>query len=165
MFAVSVATSSPAEAQSLRWTYTFGDSGSSNDFWIAAGQTATFDISRYITVTGSTTPVACPDITLTLPSRLSSISRSGCSYTVAAKSTSVSGVEEYHTLTICIQGTFFCAYNGRLRINFGPASNLAFTAPSGLTVGTNRTLAINAASYATESHARYSISWRGCYEH
>ena len=158
VFAVSVADSRPADAQHLTWTY-FPSStgvGNYNDFWITAGATATFDLSRYISHSGGT--LVCPNITLRANTRIQSISRSVCRYTVAAKATATAGVEEYTRLTICVQGTHSCTYSARLRINFRPAANLTFTAPTGLSVATNQTLVINAALYARETHAHYTIS-------
>ena len=159
VFAVSVAAPSPAEAQTItfRWHYITTDAsgGHLNDFWIAAGASATFDLSRYITTSGT---AACPDITLASTSKLSSISRNGCAYTVTAKATSTSGRESYTNLQICLTGTLQCTYSGRLVVNFRPAANLTFTAPTGLSVAGNRTLVINAALYASETHAHYTIS-------
>ena len=155
VFAVSVAASRPAEAQNVHWSY--HNNNNANDFLIAAGATTNFDLKRYISWSGGTT-LTCTTPTISSTSKMSSISQNNCVFTVAAKTTATSGRETYTGLSACVTGTFFCAYAVRFVINFGPASNLAFTAPSGLTVGTNRTLAINAASYATESHARYSIS-------
>ena len=155
MFAVSVASSRPAEAQSVHWSY--HNINNANDWLIAAGATANFDMKRYINWSGGTT-LTCSTPTISSTSKISTISQNNCVFTVAAKTTATSGRETYTGLQACITGTFFCTYSVRFVVNFGPASNLAFTAPSGLTVGTNRTLVINAASYATESHTRYSIS-------
>ena len=62
-------------------------------------------------------------------------------------------------LAVGVQGgTERSSASPRVQLNFGPASNLAFTAPTGLAVGTNRTQTINALDYATETHSRYTIS-------
>ena len=95
------------------------------------------------------------------------IRRTGCTYTFTGRL--VNGRNE-NTLnqqgsnTICFR-SYTIVGNSLAsqqcvtwRYRVGPASSVTFTAPTGLSVATNRMLVINALSYATETDSRYSIT-------
>ena len=127
--------------------------------FIPAGGSFDLNLGSFLRETINTRTIVCRDVSPPSGSQVQSISRNGCIYTITTKSTATSGNEAINFRADGVMGISIRSNAApRVQINFGPASNLTFTAPTGLAVGTNRTQTINALDYATETHSRYTIS-------
>ena len=117
---------------------------------VAAGRKIEIDATDFASV-GQGVTLNCLD-----PSNPSghfdSVVRNGCVYTARARS-SASGTASFniHLSTSTQQRTF------RVTVTIGPRSEIVFTPPTGLQLGTNRTLTINALSYVTEN-SEYTVT-------
>ena len=141
--ATRTATLVPLEfnlANSLFWRYNNFPTQSS----VAAGRSVTIDFTGRIwthsnrdsAISALTQPMSDPKIT---------IARRGCRYIITAGATQGSapfvmnfGVGTGHT------------YARSVTVTIQPPSNIVFTAPTGLKVGRNRTLEINASDHAAD---------------
>ena len=109
---------------------------------ISRSGTRTIDASAYVS-DGSYT-ITCADAT-SVSSLIASVTRNGCSYRVKAGSTMGSA-----TFNITYTSTGGHTLIVRITINIGPTSNITYTAPAGLKVGFNSTLAIDASAYVSD---------------
>ena len=92
--------------------------------------------------------------TITEASALISLSdQQGCDVTVNAGSTTGTA-----NISIPYTSSGGDTHTGTVTVRVITASNITFTAPSGLKVGTNRTQTINALDYATEANSDFTIT-------
>ena len=77
----------------------------------------------------------------------------GCRYIITAGNTQGAA-----TFTLNFRITSGEVRASTVTVNVGPASDITFTAPTGLKVGRNRTLTIDASDHATDTDNRYTIS-------
>ncbi len=68
-----------------------------------------------------------------------------CKFTITP-----TGTQGEASFTVPYSSSGGTTLNGVFTVEIGPASTISFTSPTGLKLGTNRTLTINAASYATD---------------
>ena len=112
------------------------------------------DASSYVSETaGSGYVIACADAT-SVHSRLTSVTRDGCSYTVTPSISATAGNATF--------GVVFTSDGGHSRsetitVEIGPNSTLSYNPPVGLRVGRNYTLVIDALDYVTENPA-YTVT-------
>ena len=116
-----------------------------NRLRIGAGNTRTINLASYATDGPYT--ITCGNATAQEVAKLTSINRNGCDYTITAAAAAAQGDTTF-SLTYTSSGGN--TNNASFTIDIGPASNIVFTAPPGLTVQADSSLGINAASYATD---------------
>ena len=121
------------------------------------------DAGSYASETsGSGYTITCGNATSVDSTRLTSVTRTAnsCSFTVTPISTLSSTLQTTAaTFTVPYTSSGGAAANGIISVKIGPDSTITYTAPTGLKVGRNRTLTINAASYASDGS--YTISCGG----
>ena len=114
---------------------------------LGTNQTLTIDALSYASdgfyslSCGDATNVSTSIITPTRPNPVSS----SCSFLVTP-----TGTQGVASFTVPYTSSGGATRNGVFTIEVGPASTISYTAPTGLTLGTNRTRIIDAASYATD---------------
>ena len=109
---------------------------------LATNQTLTVDASDYASDAYGFT-ISCGAAT-GVDSKIT-IQRTGCSFVVTP-----TGATGTATFTVPYSSSGGGTYNAVFSVDIGPASAIAFTAPSGLTLGTNRSMTLDAASYAAD---------------
>ena len=117
-----------------------------NNLKVVAGSNADINASSWASHTGYT--ISCGDAK-SIHTKLTSVTRPDaankpCKYRVTAKTTSTAGDA---TFTIPYTSTSGATLDAQVTIK---VSNIAFTAPNNLTMAAGETLAISAASYATD---------------
>ena len=128
---------------------------------IAAGSQKVVDFSDHLedgifTLTCDSVTAVTPDGFLTNRS-VTVVSRNGCVTTFSVAAGTAAGLAGFTVSATSSSGTNITGLFGWLRV--GAASDLSYSSPpSGLTVGRNRSLTINAADYATDTN--YSV-WCG----
>ena len=120
---------------------------------VGTNRTQTIDASWYVS-DGSFT-ISCGDATSIDTTKLASVTRAAntCSYTITPISTLTQSQQGAATFTVPYTSSGGDTYNGIVTIEVGPPSTITYTAPTGLTVGRNRTLTIDASDYVTENPA------------
>ena len=114
---------------------------------IPAGGRITIDASAY--AADGQYAISCSTAT-SIDSKIT-VANTGCSYQVSAGSTTGAA-----SFTVPYSSAGGDTENGAISITIGSASNITFTAPTGLVVAVGRNITINAGSYATD--ASYTIS-------
>ena len=109
---------------------------------LATNRTLTIDASDYASDAYGFT-ISCGDAT-GVDSKIT-IQRTGCSFVVTP-----TGATGTAVFTVPYTSSGGGTYNAVFAIDIGPASAIAFTAPTGLTLGTNRSMTLDASSYATD---------------
>ena len=115
---------------------------------VPAGRSITVDASLYAFYGSST--LTCADATGVTASKIS-VTRTGCSYTIAAQATATGTASFTVPYTAASQ-----TLNGTFTVAIGTASNIVFTSPVGLIVATSASITVYAADYATDGN--YAIS-------
>ena len=125
---------------------------------VARNRTLEIDATDHFTES-STYTVTCGDATGIDNTRLTSVARTAntCTFTVDPVDTLAAGLQGNTTFTVPLSSTGGHARNALFTVNVGPDSNIVFAAPTGLKVGRNRTLAINALAAVTENPA-YTVT-------
>ena len=125
---------------------------------VGRNQTLTIDASSYASDGGYT--ISCGDATSIDSTRLTSVTRTAnsCSFTITPISTLSSSLQGDATFTVPFSSDGRATANGIFTVNIGPDSTITFTAPTGLKVGRNRTLVIDASAHATEADSNNTIS-------
>ena len=123
---------------------------------VGTNRTQIINASWYVT-DGSFT-FSCGDATSIDTTKLASVTRTAntCSYTITPISTLTQSQQGAATFTVPYTSAGGDTYNGIVTIEVGPPSTITYTAPTGLKVGRNRTLTINASNYVTDG--TYTIS-------
>ena len=111
------------------------------------------DASSYVSEAGSGYVITCADAT-SVHSRLTSVTRSGCSYTITPSISATAGNATF--------GVTFTSDGGHSRsetitVEIGPNSTLTYNPPVGLRIGRNYTLVIDALDYVTGNSA-YTVT-------
>ena len=118
------------------------------------GRNFTLDIDALDYVTENTDwTVSCADATGVDSTKLTvtrSTSGDGCSYTITPVSTLTPAQQGATTFTIPYSSSGGDTHDGEASIILGPDSAITFNAPTGLTVGKNRTQTIDVTDYATD---------------
>ena len=84
------------------------------------------------------------------------ITNHGCTFTIRPTATATTGAKTFQISYFSTGGAELD--NQSATITVIPASDITFTAPTGLSVATNRTRTINALDYVTETDASYTIT-------
>ena len=120
------------------------------------------DAGSYASETaGSGYTITCGDATSIDSTRLASVTHTGssCSFTVTPVSTLSSTLQATNaTFTVPYSSSGGDTANGIISVKIGPDSTMTFTAPTGLKVGRNRTLVIDAAAAISGEDSGYTIS-------
>ena len=74
----------------------------------------------------------------------------GCSFTVDPLDTLATGSQGDTTFSVAFTSTGGATASGTFTVNIGPDSTIAYTAPTGLLIGRNRTLSVDLSSAATD---------------
>ena len=123
---------------------------------LAIGIYRTRTINALDYATDGTYTITCGDAT-GIDSKISSIVRDasgdGCTFTI--NPTATQGAAAF---TIPYSSSGGSTLNAAFSINIGPVSNIAFTAPTGLTVGRNRTLAIDASDHVADGSYTFTCA-------
>jgi len=109
---------------------------------LATNQTLTIDASDYASDAYGFT-ISCADAT-GVDSKIT-IQRTGCSFVVTP-----TGATGTAVFTVPYTSSGGDTYNAVFAIDIGLASAISFSAPSGLTLGTNRSMTLDASSYAAD---------------
>ena len=110
---------------------------------LATNQILTIDASDYASDAYGFT-ISCGDAT-GVDSKIT-IQRTGCSFVVTP-----TGATGTAVFTVPYTSSGGDTYNAVFAIDIGSASAISFTAPTGLTLGTNRSMTLDASSYATDA--------------
>ena len=110
---------------------------------LATNQTLTIDASDYASDAYGFT-ISCGAAT-GVDSKIT-IQRTGCSFVVTP-----TGATGTAVFTVPYTSSGGGTYNAVFAIDIGSASAIAFSAPSGLTLGTNRSMTLDASSYAADA--------------
>ncbi len=105
--------------------------------------------------------VTCADATGVDANKMTvtrSSSGSGCSFTVDPVDTLVTGSQGDTTFSVAFTSTGGATASGTFTVNIGPDSTITYNAPTGLQIGRNLTLTIDASSYVSEASNTYTIS-------
>ena len=119
------------------------------------------DAGSYASESGSGYTITCGDATSIDSTRLTSVTHTGssCSFTVTPISTLSSSLQATNaTFTVPYTSTGGATANGTISVKIGPDSSMTFTAPTGLKVGRNRTLVIDAAAAISGEDSGYTIT-------
>ena len=100
--------------------------------------------------------IACGDATGVDNTKLTGVTRSSCTFTVDPIDNLASGLQGDTTFTIPLTSTGGDSTSASFTVNVGPDSTISYSAPSGLKVGRNRSLAIDVLDYASDGS--YSVS-------
>ena len=122
-------------------------------FALQGGNTLVIDARNYIADAGL--GITCADAT-SVGTKLNSVTRSGCVYTVVAKTGSAN--EGAASFTIPFTPTGRSAQNGVVSVTVTPASDLAISQPSALAVRAGVSTTIDVASLVTDGD--YAITCR-----
>ena len=109
---------------------------------VGSNRTLTIDASDYASDAFGYT-VSCDDAT-GIDAKIT-VQRTGCSFTVTP-----AGTQGLASFTVPYTSNGGDTHNGVITVEIGPASTISYTSPTGLTLATNRTMTINAASYAKD---------------
>ena len=124
---------------------------------VGRNRTLTIDASDYVSEASPTNyTISCSDARSFTGGRLTSVTRTAntCTYTIDPNNFAFTGAA---TFTVTFTSTGGHRLDRVITVNVGPDSNIGFTAPTGLTVGRNRSLAIDALSYVNENPA-YTVT-------
>ena len=125
---------------------------------VGRNRTLVIDATNHFTES-STYTVTCGDATGIDSTRLSSVARTAntCTFTVDPVDALAVGLQGNTTFSVPLSSTGGHTRSALFTVNVGPDSNIVFAAPTGLKVGRNRTLAINALAAVTENPA-YTVT-------
>ena len=125
---------------------------------LGRNRTLVIDATNHFTE-DSTYTVTCGDATGIDNTRLTSVARTAntCTFTVDPVDTLAVGLQGNTSFTVPLSSTGGHTRSALFTVNVGPDSNIVFAAPTGLKVGRNRTLAINALAAVTENPA-YTVT-------
>ena len=115
------------------------------------GHPIVINAQGYATDVRSAYRVSCGDATSIDSTGIDSVSREGCVFTVTPKS-----VQGATMFTVPYTSSAGGTANGVVGLQVGPASNIVYNAPTGLSVALNRTLTIDAAPYVSDGG--YTVS-------
>ena len=126
---------------------------------VGRNRTLVIDASDHFTE-DMTYTVTCGDATGIDSTRLTSVARTAntCTFTVDPVDTLAVGLQGNTTFTVPLSSTGGHTRNALFTVNVGPDSTIVFTAPTGLKVGRNRTLAINALAAISGENAAYTVT-------
>ena len=132
-----------------------------SDLKVGINRTQTINALDYASDSGYT--ITCGTATSIDTTRLTSVARdssgNGCGYTITPISTLTQSQQGAASFTVPLTSDGGDTENAVFSIAVGPASTITFTAPSALLVPKNRTLVVDAASYAVEANpSNYAIS-------
>ena len=119
---------------------------------VGRNRTLVIDATDHFTEDNTYT-VTCGDATGVDSTRLSSVARTAntCTFTVDPVDALAVGLQGNTTFSVPLSSTGGHTRSALFTVNVGPDSNIVFAAPTGLKVGRNRTLAINALAAVTEN--------------
>ena len=119
---------------------------------LGRNRTLVIDATNHFTE-DSTYTVTCGDATGIDNTRLTSVARTAntCTFTVDPIDTLAVGLQGNTSFSVPLSSTGGHTRSALFTVNVGPDSNIVFAAPTGLKVGRNRTLAINALAAVTEN--------------
>ena len=109
--------------------------------------------AAYTVTCGDATGVDATKMTVTRSS-----SGDGCSYTVDPVDSLATGSQGDTTFSVAFTSTGGATASGTFTVNIGPDSTITYAPPTGLKLGRNRTLTIDASDYATEASSTYTIT-------
>ena len=115
------------------------------------GHPIVINAQGYATDVRSAYRISCGDATNIDSTGIASVSRDGCMFTVTP--TSVQGTTMF---TVPYTSSATGTANGVVGLQVGPASNIVYNAPTGLSVALNRSLTIDAAAYVSDGG--YTVS-------
>ena len=122
-------------------------------FTVGRNRTLTIDASAAISGENAAYTVSCADATGVDANRMT-VTRSstggGCSFTVDPVDTLAVGSQGDTTFSVAFASTGGATTSGTFTVNIGPDSEITYTAPSGLSVGSNRTLTVDLSGAATD---------------
>ena len=132
-----------------------------SDLKVGINRTQTINALDYASDSGYT--ITCGTATSVDPTKLTSVARdssgNGCGYTITPISTLTQSQQGAASFTVPLTSDGGDTENAVFSIAVGPASTITFTPPSALLVPKNRTLVVDAASYAVEANpSNYAIS-------
>ena len=116
---------------------------------IGTDQDITIDLTSSLSVTNGTWTIACSDASST--TNINAVIRNGCSFTLTAASSQGTA-----SFTVAFTSSGGATAQGVITFTVGAASNIAFTAPTNLSVNSGSNLTVNAATYASDGS--YTIS-------
>ena len=128
------------------------------------GRNRTLEIDALAAISGENAAytVSCADATGVDATKMTvtrSSSGDGCSFTVDPLDTLAVGSQGDTTFSVAYTSTGGATASGTFTVNIGPDSTITYTAPTGLLIGRNLTLEIDASDYVTEaSPSNYTIS-------
>ena len=119
---------------------------------VGRNRTLVIDATDHFTEDNTYT-VTCGDATGIDNTRLTSVARTAntCTFTVDPVDALAVGLQGNTTFSVPLSSTGGHTRSALFTVNVGPDSNIVFAAPTGLKVGRNRTLAINALAAVTEN--------------
>ena len=131
---------------------------------VGTNQTRVINALDYVTETHSSYTFTCGNATSIDTTELDTVTRgsgaNACMFTITPKN-----VQGTASFTIPYTSSGGDTENGVFSIEVGPPSNIVFQAPTGLSVGRNLTLEINALSYISGENSAYNRDLRRRYQH
>ena len=128
---------------------------------VGRNRTLTIDASDYVSeVSGSGHTITCEDATNIDSTKLTSVTRAAnsCSFTITPVSSLSQSLQGDTTFSVAFTSTGGATASGTFTVNIGPDSTITFTAPTGLKVGRNRTLVIDALAAISGENAAYTVT-------
>ena len=119
---------------------------------LSVGRNRTLNIDASSYAADGSYDISCGDATGVDASKIASVSHTGssCAFTLTPNAAATSGDT---TFSIPITSAGGSAVTGTITVSVGPDSDIVFAAPSGLSVGRNRTLNIHALDHLSENAA------------
>ena len=139
-------------------TVTFTDPGT---FTLGRNRTLVIDALAAISGENAAYTVTCADATGVDANKMTvtrSSSGDGCSFTVDPVDTLAVGSQGDTTFSVAYTSTGGATASGTYTVNIGPDSTITYNAPTGLQIGRNLTLTIDASDYVSEAGSSYTIS-------
>ena len=140
-------------------TYTAPPTSGANQLLTGRNRALVVNAGSY--ATDGSYAITCGDATSIDSTRLASVTHTGssCDFTVTPVSTLTSSLQATAaTFTVPYSSAGGATTNGQISVKIGPDSSLTFTAPTGLKVGRNRTMAIDAAAAVTGDDSSYTVT-------
>ena len=128
---------------------------------VGRNRTLVIDSLEAISGENAAYTVTCADATGVDATKMTvtrSSSGDGCSYTVDPVDSLATGSQGDTTFSVAFTSTGGATASGTFTVNIGPDSTITYTPPTGLKLGRNRTLTIDASDYATEASSTYTIT-------
>ena len=119
---------------------------------VGRNRTLEIDVSAHVRETSASSyDISCGDATGVDNTKLVGVSRSSCTFTVDPIDTLASSLQGDTTFTVPVSSTGGHSLDATFTVNIGPDSTITYTAPTGLKIGRNRTLEIDASGYVEET--------------